>query len=233
MNNSPHPPKLASQILKAFVPTEHRDVLLGDLHEEFLHKVQQQEKAVQAWYWRQVFNTSMHFANRYLASENSLRKITIILAFVMVPSLIIVIRWMSNVDQASDYVWSNILAGKVHMFLFTSEVWGGGLDGFINSSRGTGIEMYVHFPSIIWAVLVFCVLYIRNRIASFSAHQVAAWGAALAFSPYIFGLVYIEMVELHIKQIGPAIAFMVIPIVYITPPLTWFILRKTHIRQAM
>ena len=169
--------------------------------------------------------TSFHYFTRYLASEDLLQKLAILVALILFPALIVMISWLSSMDNASEHIWQNLLQGKVHSFLFESEVLHNGSVTFIAYAD---IEMYLNLPSMLWALLTFVVLYIRNRFATFSAHQAAGWGLTLMLLPYVFGLIYIDLIGPDPKQVGPTVAFMTISIIYIILPLTWFIVAKTR-----
>ena len=51
---SSHPPPIASWILERFVPERNREVVLGDLIEEYGLLAQANEQQASGWYWGQV-----------------------------------------------------------------------------------------------------------------------------------------------------------------------------------
>lgn len=170
--------------------------------------------------------TSAHYLSRYLVSENFLRKFILLLVTVLFPTLLLAIYFLSSVDNSSEYIWKNLLDGKMHAVILTSEFWLVAVETAVNYGELDDLGMYFNIPSAIWAVTVFAVLYTRNKRGNFSAHQAAAWGATLMFLPYLVGLVYIQLNHLAPKQIGPVIAIMTISIIYIMLPLSWFVLKK-------
>lgn len=224
MPSSTEPPGIATHLLRWTVPENLQETLLGDLVEEFLQRTQVDPQQAKNWYWRQSMTTSIHYVTRYITSEDLLRRLTILVAMVLFPALVSMIAWLSSMDSASEHIWQNLLLGKVHAFLFESEVLVNGSGALISSAE---IGMYINVPSILWALLTFSVLYLRNRFSDFSAHQAAGWGLAMMLSPYVFGMIYIDIIHPEPKQIGPTVAFMTISIVYIILPLAWFILRKS------
>lgn len=228
MNNSHKPPKQAEQLLRWFIPSHLKDALIGDLKEEYSKKKKINSDAAKNWYWRQSMLTAMHYISRYLGSEDLLRKLTILITIIIFPTFLILISWLSNMDHASDEVWNSLLEGKVHEFIFTTEVWVNGLNKFIEHLSFDMLRMYIHFPSLIWAGFTFLTLLLRNKLSSFTAHQAAAWGFVLMLFPYILGLIAINMGAPDPKAIGPTVAFMTLSIVYILPLLMWLIIVKTR-----
>lgn len=218
------PPKTAQGMLSCFVPASLKPHLLGDLEEEFQKRARQDAKLAANWYWKQAVKTSSHYLTQYLASSDCLRKLTILIAVLLFPSLIIMVSWLSNMDNASDSIWNNLLQGKVHSFLLSGEVIENGTSKLFQCFD---LDMYFHVPAVFWALFSFLVLFVRNRVKPFSAHQAAGWGFTLMLMPYVFGLIYIDIMQPAPRQVGPTIAFMTISIIYIVLPLAWFIVRKT------
>jgi len=224
MTDNQSPPSIAMHVLQLFTPRELQDVLLGDLNEEFAARAQHNLQNAQRWYWQQTLKTANHYLLSYCASEDLLKKVSILIAVILFPALFLMISWLSNVDSTSEAIWQNLLAGKVHSFLFDSEVM---INGFTPLLDGFDIDMYINTPSMLWALFSFCVLWLLNRQGNFSSHQAAAWGAILMLSPYLFGLIYIDLIQPPAKMLGPTIAFMSLSVFYILVPLAWFICHKS------
>lgn len=225
MPNLKEPPKIASRILQFFTPAEIRNELVGDLHEEYSHRIHQNPKAAAQWYWQQTIRTSCHYVTRFIASETLLRKLVILISLILFPALLVMISWLSVINTASDHIWQNLLAGKVHSFIFEPEVVVNGTDALLQYAE---FEMYLNWPSFFWSLFTLFLLVVRNKTSTFTAHQLTAWGTTMMFLPYIFGLVYIDIIDPAPKQVGPTVAFMTLSIVYIILPLTYFIVRKSY-----
>lgn len=224
------PPRLAIKLLNVLVPSDLRDILVGDLNEEFWQRASIQPRDAALWFWRQALMTSAHYVSNYLVSENLLRKLVLLVTALLLPTLLVGIFWLSNVDEYSEYFWSNLLEGKMHVIAITPEFWREGSFMILHHASLQDIEMYLHGPSAIWAMTAFAVLYIRNRYSTFSAHQAAGWGTTLMLLPYLSGLFFTQLSQLAPNQVGPVIATMTISIVYIILPLAWFVLSKTRLQ---
>ncbi|BDX07927.1 permease prefix domain 2-containing transporter [Planctobacterium marinum] len=218
------PPLLAQRILNLVVPNHLKESLTGDLEEEFAHRAMTNDKQATHWFWRQTMQTSLHYFSQYLATEAMLKKLVIITTLVLFPTLLIMISWLSNMDtETSEHVWNNLLQGKIHSFLFEAEVLALGSEKL---ATDFDLLMYFNTPAALWTVFALAVLYFRNKKAAFSAHQAAAWSTVLMLLPYLFGLIYIEIIEPQARHVGPPVAFMALSIVYLILPSSSLVLRK-------
>lgn len=169
--------------------------------------------------------TSIHYLAQYLATEALLKKLVIAVTLVLFPTLVVMISWLSNMDhETSEYIWQNLLQGKVHNFLFDTEVLVLGSEKLVATFD---LLMYFNVPAASWTLFALAALYIRNKRAAFSAHQAAAWCTILMLLPYLFGLVYIDIIQPQARHVGPPVAFMTLSIVYLILPMAWFILSKS------
>lgn len=219
------PPLLANRILRLMLPAHLKDCIAGDLEEEFAKRHTQNKSQAIRWYWRQTMQTSIHYLAQYLATEALLKKLVIAVTLVLFPTLVVMISWLSNMDhETSEYIWQNLLQGKVHNFLFDTEVLLLGSEKLIATFD---LLMYFNVPAALWALFALAALYIRNKRAAFSAHQAASWCTILMLLPYLFGLIYIDIIQPQARHVGPPVAFMTLSIVYLILPMAWFILSKS------
>lgn len=227
MKNPQHtssPPELALKILAVVLPAELQECLTGDLEEEFSMRAKHSPKHAKQWFWRQTMQTSLHYISQYLASESMLKRLTIAAAVVLFPSMLIMISWLSNMThETSESVWNNLLAGKIHTFLWSPEVLVLGVEKIL---ADFDLPMFFNTPATLWAIFSLVVLYLRNKKQAFSAHQAAGWGLILMLLPYMFGLIYIAIIEPEARHVGPPVAFMALSVAYLILPLSWFVLSK-------
>lgn len=220
------PPLLAQKILNLVVPNHLRESLTGDLEEEFAHRAINNNKQATHWFWRQTMQTSLHYFSQYLATEAMLKKLVIISTVILFPTLLIMISWLSNMDtDTSEHIWNNLLQGKIHSFLFEAEVIALGSEKL---ATDFDLLMYFNIPAVLWTVFALAVLYFRNKNKAFSAHQAAAWSAVLMLLPYLFGLIYIEIIEPQARHVGPPVAFMALSIIYLILPSCYLVLNKMN-----
>lgn len=220
------PPKLATRLLTAMLPAELRDCVTGDLSEEFYQRSQQDKQRAKQWYWRQTMLTTVHYLSQSMASEAMLKKLVIIAALVLFPSLIIMVSWLSNMTHdTQENIWNNLLAGKIHSFLFEAEVIILGTEKFISEFD---LLLYFNVPAALWSVFAVTVLYFLNKKDALTAHRAAGWGLILMLLPYIFGLIYIEIIQPAPHHVGPPVAFMALSVAYLILPLSWFVLSKIN-----
>ena len=201
---------------------------MGDLNEEFSERALQDRQAATSWYWKQTTKTATHYLGHYCASEDLLSKLCILVAIGLFSTLVLMVSWLSNMDEAPETIWQNLLQGKIHTFLLDTEVLSNGSDQLIACFD---FEMYVNPPSMLWALLSFGVMWLRNRLGKFSAHQAAAWGCTLMLLPYLFGLIYIDLMNPLPHKIGPTVAFMSISVIYTILPLAAFVVYKARQHQ--
>lgn len=215
---------MAQQILLTVIPRHLRDSLMGDLEEEFKSREVMNNRLAKHWYWRQTMNTSLHYFTQYLATENLLKKLVIITTLILLPTLLIMVSWLSNMTHdTSEQIWQNLLHGKIHSFLFEAEVLTLGSEKIVS---GFDLLMYFNVPAALWTVFALAVLFVRNKRGHFSAHQAAAWSSVLMLLPYLFGLIYIEIIEPEARHVGPPVAFMALSIVYLIIPCAALVLKK-------
>lgn len=218
------PPHLAQKILNLVVPNHLKESLTGDLEEEFAHRAMTNDKQATQWFWRQTMQTSLHYFSQFLATEAMLKKLVIITTIILFPTLLIMISWLSNMDtDTSEHIWNNLLQGKIHSFLFEAEVLALGSE---KMASDFDLLMYFNIPAALWSLFALAVLYFRNKNKDFSAHQAAAWSTILMLLPYLFGLIYIEIIEPQARHVGPPVAFMALSIVYLILPTSYLVLSK-------
>lgn len=175
------------------------------------------------WYWKQSINTSVHYLSNLLGSEKFLRLLVIAVTTLLFTSIVIMISWLSNMDNASPEVWDDLLKGVVHRFLFEPEVL---VFGFLKLIEETHLHMFFNIPGLVWSIVCFGALGFWDRRHRLSPHQLAGIGYALMLVPYLAGLFFIDMMQPEAKKVGPVIAFMVFPVVYMAIPLAVWVLKK-------
>lgn len=219
------PPAGAEKCLQWFVPEDIKSPLLGDLEEEYSCRASSNEELAKRWYWQQTFNTTLHYVNHYLASERFLNRLVFLLSVLLFPTLVISISWLSTAEVISEPVMASTVDGKLHSILFAPEVVVNGLNAMILNLE---LDMFLHFPAFLWATFALTDLYLRNKMCSFSAHQLAGWGSIHIFLPYLGGLLYFEFLQPDIKQVGPLLAFMAMSACYLIPPIAYCVWKKTR-----
>lgn len=220
------PPSLAAALVAFSSPKEIRDSLLGDLQEEHEVRAMKNSSDADRWYWSQALKNIVHFTSKVFSSTQFLKFFVLLFTLAVFPTLIILISWLSNMEEASSEVWETLLQGKVHALLFSSEVLFYGTEKLVEEIE---LDMYVNIPGLLWTLFTFLVLFLMNRKSHLSPHKLAGLGYTLTFCPYILGLIFIDMANPVPTQIGPILAFMVFAYLYSALPLGYWILQRIRL----
>ena len=227
MNKShPTPPKLAMMLMSITLPKRIHQNLVGDLLEEFEQMREQDNKAANAWFWRQTMETSFIYLSSLLRRPTVLQKLNLFVPFILFLLATLLISWLSHMNSLEGYsegMWQRLMEGKIHLALFEPAFWQD-LEHF--SPYLFDFNMYLDLPSVVFATINLLVLYKIDVKLDLSALKTAAWGYSLMLVPYAWALIHINTQSLMPKQIGPVIAFGLITFFYMILPVSFMVNKK-------
>jgi hypothetical protein len=224
INDKYEVPALARFLLQRCLPVYSREGLLGDLNEEHAARATVDPSSATRWYWYQTLRTLLYVMSSVLGSIALLRVLVLALSFLLLPTLISMVAWLSNMNETSPEIMEYLLAGQMHNMLGDSYFW----QQQLSAVGHIDFEMYLNVPSVLWAACCLFVLFYTQKKHPLSAHQIAAFGYGLMLLPYFVGLIYIDSMQLVPTKIGPIIAFMLISIVYLLGPIAYLILQQLN-----
>lgn len=99
INRAAFPPRLAYSLLRFATAPANRPALLGDLHEQFLHRTTTSPRAARAWYWKQAVRSLPHIAWSRLRSPKGKNIALLILTTVF--AVIMTSIWDRHISRAS------------------------------------------------------------------------------------------------------------------------------------
>jgi len=220
-NKKSNSPKLAKILLDIILPTYVKDEICGDLEEEFNLYIKKEKGDVMAnrWFWRQSLITCV----RYLfIKQRLLAALTIIMAISISAMLYIAITSLSYGNKAffNDDFWYN---GKIHLLFFETKFW-----SFTSNSIFESLPLMhlVDSRSAIWACLALLSIFKLDLKYQFSTLMFSILSVGLMFSPYFYGVITFQITTLSNKEVGPLIALMWLPIMYMILPITYLIIIK-------
>lgn len=222
----PTPPKAALLLMSVTLPKQIKHNLIGDLIEEYELLIEGGSKDANAWFWKQAIETNLIYISSLLRRPSFLRKLNLLMPFVLFILATLLITWLSQMDSLDGYsegMWQRLLEGKVHLALFEPAFW-----QEINQilSKVGNISMYFDIPSMLFAAVNLFVLCKLDKKLNFSALKMAIWGYGLMLVPYTWALIHINTQPLMPKQIGPLLAFGLITLFYMLLPVSYMVNKK-------
>jgi len=224
-NSSSQPPKIANTLLHIILPSQVKSDICGDLHEEFHQYIKMEKGNIMAnrWFWNQTLST----CSRYLFTrERLLSVLTVLITIAILATLYIAITLLSHATDATFYYnnefWHN---GKIHLLFFEAKFW-----------NYTSDPIFQRFPiahltdlnSGIWSGFALFALFKLEKKFQLSTMFFSALAILLMICPYIYGVILFQVSSLDNKEIGPLIALMWLPIMYMVIPIAYLILSKLN-----
>ncbi|MCG7532547.1 hypothetical protein MHM98_14505 [Psychrobium sp. MM17-31] len=215
------PPALARLILAVVLPRHLVDDVCGDLEEEFQLQIQEKPSVASAqyWYWHQVVGASCHYLftkTRVISAVISLFSIFIFLALYGAVSL------LSYGEQAFfiDDFWYN---GNVHLLFSEAKFWQAMPDALAYKFSP---DLLLDLTAICWSLVAFSLLLKLSNDACLSLFQFCCLAVILMLAPYFYGVISFQVFHLPTNQVGPLIALMWLPILYLIFPVTYLVTNK-------
>ena len=225
-NRHPTPPKAALLLMSIILPKQIKNSLIGDLIEEYELLIADGSKDANAWFWKQAMETNLIYVSSLLRRPSFLRKLNILIPFILFTFASLLITWLSHMGSLNGYsegMWQRLLEGKIHLALFEPTFW-----QEINQLllKVGSLSMYLHLPSMLFAATSLLVLYKLDKKLNFSALKMAVWGYGFMLLPYTWALIHINTHPLMPKQIGPLLAFGLITVFYMLLPVSYVVNKK-------
>ena len=219
-----HPPKAALKLLNWLLPEQVKDDILGDLQEEF-HQSEQSPQAKQLWFWRQSITTCMRYnMNSKTLTSLALATLSISIFYALLTAIVFLSNGIDEVFN-KDY-WSS---GALHLF-FAEPIFWQNLSG--QQLNQVTPALFGNTPSIVWAGLGLTAIKLLNNRYKMGL-KVYSYVALLTLTlPYIWGVFYFSLNTVPLKQSGPIIAFMWLPILFLILPLGFGLISKIR-KQAV
>ena len=221
------PPRIAVALLKNILPNNLKTFILGDMQEEFNDLLLEAPKRARYWYWKQALNVGTHFLVRNSMMIKAGVFCLSCLAVALFSSLVLTIAWMSNINaNIAPKVVDGLMHANIHYFLFDSFLLGYGAEVLSNKLE---MKTFIHTPSLIWAILSIGILIKKSCYKPFPLKSFTSLSIALIFLPYLVGYVFINFLYTSHEPafIGPILATMIFPVLYLTVPLCLLGLRKS------
>lgn len=216
-------PPLVIWLLTRLANPAYRQELIGDIEEEYIQRKQANQET-RDWLTKQFIFAIWDGQKAMLKTTGFVRTLSIICCLLVLPTIALFVGWLSNMREVSENLWQLLLSADIHRILLHSEYWHTAWNE--SGIRHLDIGMFIHIPSIIWA-LVF----------AFSAHRLinktipTAWlfaGFSLVFFlvPYLFGYALINSFDLYPRLIGPILAFMMLAPFFTLPVFVGLLFRR-------
>lgn len=218
-------PALFSWLLRHALAPSYRESALGDLAEEY--KVRRQASVRDAFKWlcHQTLRACFQWLNRAAGSRMLIVCSLSLLTVFVVPTVYLMVVWLSNMDAASPALWEPLLVGDMHKIVVQAEFWQVAIEA---TSGSQDLLMFIHVEAVLWVLVsVFALVLKQNTMTS---HQLAGAGLILMLLPYVWGLLVLSTFPPGLKLIGPMLAFMLFCLLYMVLPLTWLVLQ--HRRRS-
>jgi hypothetical protein len=220
MESKTKPPKYALRVLEWSLYEHSREEIIGDLYEQF-ENADRSLLANQIWFWRQTINTAFGYGRLKPYSLAIILSSICVFVFTLMVFAVAFLSYGTEAVFDKNY-WTN---GNIHLLFLEKDFWQS-ISWANVSSINHPIAMFINIPSIIWAIFsVFILRYLyRSKIASGFDFVLVAIVSLLG--PYFIGYMLLISHEISLRKVGPIIAFMWIPIVYLVLPVGFAIYKR-------
>jgi hypothetical protein len=216
-------PRLATWLLSRLANPAYRNELIGDMEEEYTER-QQTNQDTTTWLLRQTASAIWDGQNAMVKSTVFVKALSIILCVMTLPTIALFVGWLSNVDESSEQLLQLLSAGEVHFILFNTEYWR--LVWNENSISHLELGMFIHTPSILWAMVFAGSTYWFLKKSNPSVWLFSAFALAYMLLPYLFGYTVISSLEPVDQKVGPILAFMMLAPFFTLPLYVYFLFKR-------
>jgi hypothetical protein len=216
-------PKLATWLLSRLANPAYRNELIGDMEEEYTERQQTNQEST-TWLLRQTASAIWDGQNAMVKSTVFVKALSIILCVMTLPTIALFVGWLSNVDEPSEQLSQLLSAGEVHSILFNTEYWR--LVWNENSISHLELGMFIHTPSILWAMVFAGSTYWFLKKSTPSVWLFSAFALAYMLLPYLFGYMVISSLEPVDQKVGPILAFMMLAPFFTLPLYVYFLFKR-------
>ena len=215
--------KLATWLLSRLANPIYRDVLIGDMAEEYTERQQTNQESTN-WLLRQTALAIWDGQNAMVKTTGFVKVLSIVLCVLTLPTITFFVGWLSNMREPSEQLWQLLMAGEVHSILFNAEYW-----RIVWNESGIShleLAMFINIPSILWAMLFAGSAYLFLKKSNPSVWVFSAFALAYMLLPYLFGYTLINSVDPVPQIVGPILAFMMLAPFFTLPLYVCFLFRQ-------
>ena len=216
-------PKLATWLLSRLANPAYRNELIGDMEEEYTGR-QQTNQDTTYWLLRQTASAIWDGQNAMIKSTGFVKALSIVLCVLTLPTIALFVGWLSNLHDPSEQLLQLLSAGEVHFILFNTEYWR--LAWNENSISHLELGMFIHTPSILWAMVFAGSTYWFLKKSNPSVWLFSAFALAYMLLPYLFGYAVINSLEPVDQKVGPILAFMMLAPFFTLPLYVCFLFKR-------
>jgi len=216
-------PRLAMWLLSRLANPAYRNELIGDMEEEYTER-QQTNQDTTTWLLRQTASAIWDGQNAMVKSTVFVKVLSIILCVLSLLTIALFNGWLSNVDESSEQLLQLLSAGEVHFILFNTEYWR--LVWNENSISHLELGMFIHTPSILWAMVFAGSTYWFLKKSNPSVWLFSAFALAYMLLPYLFGYTVISSLEPVDQKVGPILVFMMLAPFFTLPLYVYFLFKR-------
>jgi len=228
-HSSQAPPRIVVALLNMILPNNLKTFILGDMQEEFSDLLLEAPNRARYWYWKQGVTVGIYFLVRNALMMKAAAIGLLCLSVTLFFSLVLTIAWMSNINtQVAPNVVEGLMHANIHYFLFDSYLLEYGFEVLSNELE---MKTFIHPPSLIWATICIGILVRKSRCKHFPSKSFTLLSIILIFLPYLVGYLYINFLYTSLEPVfvGPILATMIFPILYLTVPLYLLGLSKSKL----
>jgi hypothetical protein len=216
-------PRLATWLLSRLANPAYRNELIGDMEEEYTGRHQTNQDTT-TWLLRQTTSAIWDGQNAMIKSTGFVKTLSIVLCVLTLPTITIFVGWLSNLHEPSEQLLQLLSAGEVHSILFNTEYWR--LAWNENSISHLELGMFIHTPSILWAMVFAGSTYWFLKKSNPSVWLFSTFALAYLLLPYLFGYTVISSLEPVDQKVGPILAFMMLAPFFTLPLYVCFLFKR-------
>ena len=216
-------PKLATWLLSRLANPAYRNELIGDMEEEYTGRHQANQDTTY-WLLRQTASAIWDGQNAMIKSTGFVKALSLVLCVLTLPTIALFVGWLSNLHDPSEQLLQLLSAGEVHFILFNTEYWR--LAWNENSISHLELGMFIHTPSILWAMVFAGSTYWFLKKSNPSVWLFSAFALAYMLLPYLFGYAVINSLEPVDQKVGPILAFMMLAPFFTLPLYVCFLFKR-------
>ena len=216
-------PQLATWLLNRLANPAYRDELIGDMEEEYTER-QQTNQDTSNWLLRQTALAIWDGQKAMVKSTSFLKALSIILCVLTLPTIVLFVGWLSNMEEPTERLWQLLLAGEVHSILVHSDYW-----KHAWNESGIGhieLTMFINIPSILWAMVFAGSAFVLLKNFTPSVWLFSAVTLVFILLPYLFGYLVISSFEPAAQKVGPILAFMLLAQFFTLPIYVCFLFKR-------
>jgi hypothetical protein len=216
-------PRLATWLLSRLANPAYRNELIGDMEEEYTER-QQTNQDTTHWLLRQTALAIWDGQNAMMRSTGIVKALSSVLCVLTLPTIALFVGWLSNLHEPSEQLLQLLSAGEVHFILFNTEYWR--LAWNENSIYHLELGMFIHIPSILWAMVFAGYTYWFLKRSNPSVWLFSTFALAYILLPYLFGYTVISSLEPVDQKVGPILAFMMLAPFFTLPLYVCFLFKR-------